>query len=259
MKKVPKSQPEPECLTSFRQELPEATWDDFKSTACSSSLLDQTVNDQGGLCAYCERHLDEHDRQIAHFHPKSDRSQPPNQPAPFNWGLHWSNLWLACRGGDQTWMTNPDAYLAPASENRSCDVAKEDDIVDGAVLSTDEVPAFARIFQYRQSSDRMDIEPDHDLCAEAGIAPDLAAETIRIFNLNCRRLSEARMRVHKTIESQIKRLRENSPQPATLFPSLVQRHLAKDSNGSWKSFFTMVRWRFGSSAESYLHSIDYQG
>ncbi|WP_395740333.1 retron system putative HNH endonuclease [Prosthecobacter sp.] len=259
MKHVPKSQPEPQCLSGFRQAQPEATWEDFKDTACSETVLDRTVTDQGGLCAYCERLLDQNDQQIAHFHPKSDRPEPPNPPAPVNWGLHWPNLWLACKGGDQAWMQNPDAYLKPASENRSCDVAKDDHVVDGQVLAPDQVPASPRIFEYRQSTDRLDIIPDEANCDRAGVSVDLAEATVNTFKLNCRRLSEARMRVHKAIENQIKSLRQKSAVPETLFPSLVHRHLARNANGEWKPFFTMVRWRFGATAEACLQSINYQG
>lgn len=261
MKHVPKSQPEPQCLTDFRQAKPDATWEEFKAEArdCSSTVLDQTVNDQGGLCAYCERLMDQHDRQIAHFHPKSDRPQPPNPPAPVNWGLHWPNLWLACKGGDQAWMTNADAFLHPAAENRSCDVAKEDRNVDGKVLAPDQVPAFPRIFTYRQSPDRIEIEADEELCQEARIDSAVVKETVTTFNLNCRRLSEARLRIHAQIEKQIKKLSRQGPQARDLWESLLRHHLSRSADGNWKPFFTMVRWRFGSSAESYLQSINYQG
>lgn len=253
MKRVPKSQPEPTCLTAFRQGSPDSTWEEFKNTTCSQTVLNQTVNDQGGLCAYCERCLDRHDRQIAHFHPKSDR------PAAVNWGLHWPNLWLACQGGDQTWMTDPDAYLAPATENRSCDVAKENDKVEGKVIAPDQVPAFPRIFAYRQSTDRLDIVADESLCQQAGIAPALADQTISTFNLNCRRLAEARMRIHSKLEKKIKEIRLLGPRGRNLWESLALHHLARSTDGRWKPFFTMVRWRFGDTAETYLHSISYQG
>jgi len=105
----------------------------------------------------------------------------------------------------------------------------------------------------------MDMAPDDAQCATGGVAAGLAQATVATFNLNCRRLSEARMRVHKAIENQIKRLRENSPQPETHYPSLVQRYLAKSADGNWKPFFTMIRWRFGAIAEEYLQSINYQG
>ena len=121
------------------------------------------------------------------------------------------------------------------------------------------VPAFPRVFRYEQRTDCMDIAPDDANCAAAGIAVAITLATVTTFNLNCRRLSEARMRVHRVIEGQIKRLRENSPQPEAHFPSLVQRHLAKSGDGNWKPFFTMLRWRFGATAETYLQSINYEG
>jgi uncharacterized protein (TIGR02646 family) len=248
-----KSAPEPECLASFRNTQPQGRWKEFRDTQCYQTVRTKTRDDQGGLCAYCERLLTENDQQIAHFHPKSDVN------GGINWGLHWPNLWFACCGGDQASRQNPDAYLPPTAENRSCDVAKENNTVDGQVLSPADVPAFPRVFRYEQRTDCMDIAPDDANCVAAGVALDIAQATVATFNLNCRRLSEARMRVHRVIESQIKRLRENSPQPEAHYPSLVQRYLAKSADGNWKPFFTMIRWRFGATAEGYLQSINYQG
>jgi len=253
VKRCLKSDPEPECLSTFRNAQPQGTWSEFRDTQCYQTIRATTRADQGGFCAYCERLLAENDRQIAHFHPKSD----PN--GGVNWALHWPNLWFACCGGDQATMVHPDAYLPPTEENRSCDVAKENKIVDGEVLSPADVPAFPRLFRYEQRMDCMDITPDEANCTAAGIDMVITQATVATFNLNCRRLSEARMRVHRMIESQIKRLRENSPKPEIHFAALVQRYLAKSADGNWKPFFTMIRWRFGTAAETYLQSINYEG
>lgn len=253
MKRCLKSDPGPDCLTTFRNAQSLATWDEFRDTQCYQTVRATTRTDQGGLCAYCERLLSENDRQIAHFHPKSDNG------GGINWALHWPNLWFACCGGDQATTQNPDAYLPPTEENRSCDVAKEDRVVDGQVLSPADVPAFPRVFRYEQRTDCMEIAPDDANCATAGIEVGIARATVTTYNLNCRRLSEARMRVHRVIEGQIKRIRQRSPQPEALYPSLVQQHLARSANGDWKPFFTMIRWRFGATAEGYLQSINFQG
>ena len=253
MKRCMKSDPEPDCLTTFRNAQPQGTWDEFRDTQCYQTVRATTRANQAGLCAYCERLLSENDRQIAHFHPKSDTT------GPCNWALHWPNLWFSCCGGDQALMQNPNAYLPPTAENLSCDVVKKNNVVDGQVLSPADVPAFPRLFRYEQRTDCMDIVPDDANCAAAGVAVPITQATVTTFNLNCRRLSEARMRVHRKIESQIKRLRENSPEPEAHYPSLVQRHLAKSGDGNWKHFFTMIRWRFGATAEDYLQSINYQG
>ena len=253
MKRCLKSDPEPDCLTTFRNAQPQGTWDEFRDTQCYQTVRATTRLDQGGLCAYCERLVAENDQQIAHFHPKSDLN------GPVNWALHWPNLWFACSGGDQAFLQNPDAYLPPAADNRSCDVAKEDNIVDGHVLSPAGVPAFPRVFRYEQGADSMKIAPDDANCAAAGIPVNLAQATVNTFNLNCRRLSEARMRIHRVIEAQIKRLREKSPNPEMHYSMFVERHLAKSPDGNWKPFFTMIRWRFGATAEDYLQSINYQG
>jgi uncharacterized protein (TIGR02646 family) len=254
VKRCLKGSPEPNCLTTFRNTPPLGDWDEFRDTQCYQTVRATTRADQGGLCAYCERLLGENDRQIAHFHPKSDAT------GTVNWALHWPNLWCACTGGDQAALANhPDAYLPPPVENRSCDVAKEDRVVDGSVLSPAEVPAYPRLFKYKQWVDGLHIGADNTNCAVANISPDLAKATIDTFNLNCRRLAQATLAVHRAIEGQIKRLREHAPQPEALFPSLVQWHLARSQDGCWKPFFTQMRWRFKEAAETYLQSIDYQG
>jgi uncharacterized protein (TIGR02646 family) len=254
MKRSLKSQPEPSCLRAFRESNPSANWNEFRDTGCYGTVRRTSARDQRGLCAYCERLLSDEDQQIAHFHPKSDHQ------GQINWGLHWPNLWLCCRGGDQTTLiADRDSFLPPSSENRSCDTAKESQIVDGIVLAPDEVPAFPRIFNYQQYADRVEIVADPSACDEAGIDFQRASETVRIFNLNCRRLSEARMRVHREIERQIKRLRENHGPGPDWFRSLMLRHLTHNGNQGWGRFFTMVRWRFRTEAEHYLQSINYRG
>ncbi|CAN5897416.1 hypothetical protein BH11VER1_BH11VER1_30850 [soil metagenome] len=66
------------------------------------------------------------------------------------------------------------------------------------------------------------------------------------------------MRIHQTLEHQIKKIRLH-PCAKQLMESLLSQHLARSKDGRWKPFFTMIRWRFGKSAEAYLHSIHYQG
>lgn len=254
MKKCFKSGTEPECLTSYRDAHPQGIWDEFRGNrTCYQIVREAARRDQGGLCAYCERLLPNNDQQVAHFHPKSDHG------GGVNWALHWPNLWFACCGGDQATRTNPDSYLPPTIENRSCDVAKENAVVDGQVFSPSRIPAFPRVFRYEQSPDRMDIVPDEENCRVEGVDVSLAEATVKTFNLNCRRLSEARMRVHRAIEGQIRRLRGRSDRSQELYRILAERLLARRADGNWNEFFTMIRWRFRETSEEYLQSIGYDG
>ena len=115
MKRCAKSQSEPECLIHFRTTNGAGTWEQLRAQEpdCYTRIRDITRRDQGGLCAYCELNLDSDNEQVAHFHPKSDTTTPRN------WALAWMNLWLACKGGSQTWMTGQDRYCPPLTDLRS--------------------------------------------------------------------------------------------------------------------------------------------
>ena len=78
MKKINKSLP-PNPLTDFYTSNKDGTWDDFRNHLLSNSY-NQTkeiiFQDQDGLCGYCEDYLlglDKSQRQIEHFHDKSDK------------------------------------------------------------------------------------------------------------------------------------------------------------------------------------------
>ena len=76
---------------------------------------------------------------------------------------------------------------APLRRNRSCDVKKEDQNVDGQVLSPAHIPMFPRVFRYEKGFDCVEIRPDEDNCNRAGVSVELAEATVTTFNLNCRR------------------------------------------------------------------------
>ena len=255
MKRCPKSPEEPRGLRTFRKENPIGSWEEFRHWNEGKDYDDTRTalfRDQGGLCAFCEIQPRRENRQIAHFHPKSDRS------GDRNWALDWSNLWLACKGGTQSWMYgNPEEFLPPLPENRSCDEAKTDQILDDEILAPHEIPAFPRIFRYEQQPDEIRIAPDAENCHAAGVPPEKVQRTIKVFNLNCSRLCQARLAFLRGMEQQVKRLREVGASPET-FRLLVFRFLRK-SDGIWPKFFTLSRWRLRKISEDFLSSIDYEG
>lgn len=254
MKKSPKSMPEPICLTDFRQKFPNDDWDSFRNTDCYTEVRATTRRDQSGLCAYCEINLIEDNEQIAHFHPKSDVS------VVHNWALDWENLWLACKGGTQNWQqADPERYLPPLSDNCSCDEAKGNLIVDGLVFSPAEIPPFPRIFRFEQFPDAIHIAVDEDACNQAGIPITKAHETIQRFNLNCTRLSQARLALCKQLNRAVQTLQQSGRVSQYNYQALARKHLSKTPQGYWPRFFTLIRWRLGTFAEEYLHSINYDG
>jgi uncharacterized protein (TIGR02646 family) len=196
--------------------------------------------------------LEQNNEQIAHFHPKSDTT------GDHNWALDWGNLWLACKGGSQPWL--PD-YLPPLPDNLSCDAYQGARLLDGVVFAPCEIPAIPLIFRFEQhpDPDRIEIHVDETGCQSAGVDIGKAKRTIEAFNLNCTRLASARLVVHRQLEKAIASLRKSHLDPAVGFGDLARRHLAKDPRGYWPQFFTLIRWRLGRAAETYLQSIGYEG
>lgn len=261
MKYCRKEPDEPQCLAAIRGQNPAAEWErDFKGSgegrACYEKLRTRLRQSQTGLCAYCEIRLTMGNEQIAHFHPKSDRS------GDHNWALDWDNLWIACLGGTRRAdrvIGSAGTPKYPLPENRSCDEATTDAVLDGVILKPDEVPPFPRLFRFLQSPDRLDIVPEPSACIAAGIPVERVEATIEKLNLNCRRLAEARLPLHRQLESAKKRLRESGTEPCTGLRRLAEAHFAIDSEGYRKSLFTVARWSLGRCAEDYLKDTQFCG
>lgn len=256
MKRCSKARTQPRCLEEVWNEMPNGTWEQLRDeqSSCYHCIRNRLREDQGGICAYCEISLSPDNEQVAHFHPKSDTS------TSYNWALDWENLWLACKGGSQSWMQNSNYYCPPLPENLSCDEKKGNAILDGQVLKPGDIPAFPRIFRFEQFADSVMIRPDDAGCRSANVPIDKVEQTIIEFGLNCPRLARARLSSHRQIEQALKKLRlsgyVNQDHALAL---LVRRHLGRTPDGNWRSFFTLVRWRLGNAAESYLHAIEFDG
>jgi uncharacterized protein (TIGR02646 family) len=256
VKHCAKSANPPPCLSEYLALNPQATWTQFRNAipTCYQALRTQLHDDQGGLCAYCERAPVVDDQQVAHFHPKSDH------PSTTHWALHWPNLWLACSGGDQRKLaSDPDAFTEPPGEHLSCDTAKGNQVLDGIILAPDQIPAFPRIFRFEQHPDAILIVPDEANCAEAGIDPNRVQATIKHLNLNCRRLTTARLTVHRGLQQAIAKARQKNFDARKAYAQLALTHLGRASDESWKPFFTLVRWTLRGPAEEYLQRIRFHG
>lgn len=248
MKFVNKSE-EPKELREYRQNNPNSSWQNFRDE-CQSGLdkvYETLSKDQGGLCAYCEIKVTKDNRQVEHFHEKSDSSDPNN---PTRWHLDWNNLWYCCKGGAQK-SDKPDTYLKPVKENLSCGSHKNDGDYRN-MLSPNEIPMFPRIFYYERLPDRVLIHADESLCLQAGIDNNRVKNTIDALNLNCKRLREARLAVIKPIMSTISEMQPTRDQTKKLATHLLGD---KHENGEWGEFFTMIRWQLGKVAEEYLREI----
>lgn len=256
MKKCAKTKHEPSCLKDFRSQNPNGDWKQFRNEqpSCYTTVRDTLRCDQREICAYCEIELTDKNEQVAHFHPKSDTS------TGHNWALDWDNLWLACKGGSQTWMKKRRHYCPPLPENLSCDEKKGNAVLDDQVLTPGDIPAFPRIFRFEQFPNNMIICPDENACERAGICVKKVEQTIEKFGLNCPRLARARLSLHRQIEQALKKLRTtNCADPEQALSHLARHHLGPTSAGTWCPFFTLVRWRLGKIAESYLRLINFNG
>jgi len=256
----------PVFLSSYAQSNPDATWEDFRQDSQGQSYRTvrlQAIQDQGGLCAYCETpSLDKPEKfSIEHYHPKADTANPA-----INWALKWDNLHAVCRGGREK---SPDATQAyPTPENLSCDAYKDHRVTkkqlpedcEGYVFNPLSMPA-AKIFKFNKSNGALEV--DKDACANIYYygcnnfpsLADLAEETLRVLNLNCQRLCDARLEVLIFYSRKIKeaRLRNNKQ----IFQQLAQSWFST----RWPSFFTTRRDLLdqNQAAEKYLQSINYNG
>ena len=248
----------PPCLARYVAKFPDATWETMRNDAANggneayAEVREHLVKDQKSLCAYCECGLREdapHATRVEHFHPKSDTS------SGHNWHLDWQNLLATCTGGER----EGDAF--PLPENMSCDASKKNIIHDGDILNPLRLPSFPAAFCYDMRTG--ELVPNTKFCSEHPALPgntlsstfELLQNTLRVLNLNCDRLCQARLKVSRYLEHQKKQFRERHIQASVALRSLAQRYFATQ----WPAYFTVLRHCLQPYAEEYLHSVHYQG
>jgi len=77
-------------LAAFLKDYPAGTWNefrDFDGSGAYKELVYALLDKQRSLCPYCEIDLTDNDRQIEHFHPKSDDLKGANY-----WNFQVANL-----------------------------------------------------------------------------------------------------------------------------------------------------------------------
>ena len=259
---------EPAELSAYRAEHPMIKWEPMRKDAVGRTVYEvvrqRLLEGQGCLCGFCEVGL--HDRdplkcRVEHFHPKSDRT------TAHNWALDWQNMIAVCTGGSQRYQQPPHA-LEPLRENLSCDAHKDqmiqggklDEQCDGWIINPLELPAFPCLFFLEKSTGRL--LPDEQVCAGLNIPGNrhpstqhLVQSTIDMFNLNCNRLCEARLRICRDIERSKKKYRQQNIPPERALHELAERHF----RNPWPSFFTTIRLCLGTAAEQHLAEINFQG
>jgi len=230
---------------------------------------------QHGLCAYCEINLTENDRQIEHFHPKSDI------PHENDWMFEITNLFAACKGGTQTNLfgrksryPEPTRCLSPIKKNRSCGEAKDDNVMDDEIIKPSDLPISPPLFSITRRPPSGVVKPSDKLgalkvnknaCLQAGIDPNKVEATIETFNLNCDRLCLARKTVLEKLEEdfelELANLGENpsDQQLKSLLDKMAKYNLAVNRDGTLPAFFTTIRVFFLPQAESVLAQYPQNG
>ena len=261
MKKIRKS-PEPQHIKTFLRRHPDADWETFRDHGDYSGLRGQFIQDQGGLCAYCENDISKTSNQrVEHFHPKRDRSQ-------HHWALDWTNMFAVCLGGSSKYGDQAHS-LEPFDENRSCDVSKEErfknNVVEGRLLNPFEIPAFPSLFGVGIDGT---ISPNEQNCLSVTIennqyptTRELVAQTIFAFHLNCERLKRQRKFVLTGIDQRIRIIRQKyQGRPLARARKEGMQNLAQSYfSKQWPPFFTTIRSRLTPYFESWLKSNGFNG
>ena len=247
------SAPEPKAFARYRETHPQMRdWNAFGSVLLSS--LDPAVEDksktlkehasevlarnQSGLCAYCEMRLPaKGDRRIEHIHPKSDAS------TDHNWVLDWNNLLVVCHGGKSNNVWSED------EAELHCDASKADD--QTAILNPYLMPNACLFSLDRKTGE---LNPDAGACSVVDAENsssvsmrDIVENTIRVLNLNCRRLCELRKTVIKCYKQRYQVVQRTAK-------GSVREIIAKEWFGSNRvmEFYTARRCLLGGKVNPYL-------
>lgn len=255
MKKVLKGA-EPLKLLTYRQNNVMGTWEQYRSSDSRKVAVTDTIKyDQGGICAYCEIKLlpkdqtGEADFRVEHFHPKSDNT------TTHNWHLDWQNLLGCCHGGSQKNVA--DGANRFTKGDYSCDVPKENKILDGIILNPLHLPAFPPLFVAERSTGC--IKGHVQNCQIAAVSDQQAAATISELRLDSVRLNRFRKTILDELNQQMTQLTSTGLSVEEALTKLAKIFLSKDTQQHWPAFFTTIRSYLGAGAEAHLHNINYLG
>ncbi|MBP6437338.1 MAG: TIGR02646 family protein [Paludibacteraceae bacterium] len=186
-------------LQTYLQENPDATWEQFKREHASKIVKETIINDQEGICCYCEvdfldppdiHHMP--DFRVEHFFPK-ERNKLLNGE---NAHLTWSNLLGACHGGSQKAFNKTKRYTSP---DLHCDAIKGKEEWTTTILNPLNIPAGIEIFSFKST--------DGEMMVSKNCPPELAqlaGNSIQLLNLNQETyLKDARRVIIEVLEQQI--------------------------------------------------------
>ena len=257
MKRVRKSPEEPELLAHYRQRYPHDIWEKFhhRSRNGYRQVKRQILQDQYGLCAYCEIDIklsvedDElDDFRVEHFHPKTG-----TENAERNYHLDWKNMLGVCHGGSQPRVAEARYRFSKLKEDRSCDVPKGGKAINAEILNPLQIPVRERLFAFDSFSGAMFV--DETACPE--MLRRKAENSIRELNLNAPRLKRLRLKVIEALQDQLAEMAGMGLSLDEAMDQLAHILLIPNSENTYPAFFTTIRWFLGEAAEAVLQEREY--
>lgn len=248
MKRVYKRRQEPEPLRKYRLSHPEETWEHFRrrSGRGYNIIKKEILEDQHGLCAYCEIAIKEaqsadevDDFRVEHFYPKNATEQGGH-----NYHLDWQNLLGVCHGGSQRDVPDAQWRFSTMKGDRTCDVPKGGKPISNLILNPLKIPGRRRIFRYLEHNGKMLV--DEKTCPKELQAK--AWNTIKELNLNAPRLKRMRKQVIMALEDAISEgLAAGQPLEEVLL--VLAETMLPNYEGRMLPFFSVIRWYLGEPAE----------
>ena len=173
-----------------------------------------------------------------------------------------------CSGNTVNYLREP-AFRSPHKKHLSCDAHKDRMIqtgklkasCEGLVANPYDIPAFPTLFTVKFSTG--ELLPNSLQCAstpaicedQPGTNEDLVEHTIRVLNLNCGRLCDARKAVVRQLNIQLSKARSSGETKIQAERRLANRHLTK----RWPQFFSTYRAVLTDGFEDALHDMEYDG
>lgn len=210
----------------------ETNWEEFRSHNSGASrdeLMDALVQNQHGLCAYCEIAIKGRHRQIEHVIPQSDDEMGKAK------ALDIANMVACCIGGTES--------KASKRGGPSCGQAKgnqsDENFIDPRILPAQ--PSLTKVL--RDGS----ITVNEEACKSEGISAARVRKTIEILNLNAERLRLARTKYWNDLVE-----RSGQYDDPDKMKAWIRDVLIPDEDEQLTPFFTTNRSYFGPLSESIL-------
>ena len=251
MKRVRKTQKEPEGLKAFREQYPHQTWTYFHKHRRNAyrEIKETIIRDQHGLCAYCEtaivlaKHPDEvDDFRVEHFYPKAG-----TETGKHNYHLDWWNMLGVCHGGSQPGVPEAEQRFSTRQIDRSCDVLKGNKKISGDILNPLKMP-LNRIWCFSEYDGTIYV--DYRSCPPK--LTEKAERTIEELNLNAPRLCRMRKTVIERIAEQLTDMVAQGTKIEEALETLAVSLLMPDYDGMCLPYFSTTRWYLADGAEKVL-------